>query len=106
MKMRLKLANYSVTLTKRGQSNGEPIPMAGVPYHGEQLHRQINQQRSLSCHLEQTSSLREQRPRQTRGCAHHYPEQPVIALRCHMMTAIGLFQFAQKEKLGGLPIAT
>ncbi len=22
-----------ITLTKRGQSNGEPIPMCGVPYH-------------------------------------------------------------------------
>ena len=25
-----------ISLTKRGSSNGEPIPMAGVPYHAEE----------------------------------------------------------------------
>ena len=98
----------SITLTKRGQSNGEPIPMAGVPYHSADnyIAKLTNNGHSVAI-CEQTSlPQRAKAPSNARLCASLPQEQPVIALRCHMMTAIGLFQFAQKEKLGGLPIAT
>lgn len=40
-----------ISLTKRGASAGEPIPMAGIPHHAGQLPRQTGQSGRVGGHL-------------------------------------------------------
>ena len=41
----------STSLTKRGASAGEPIPMAGIPHHAVENYRQAGESGRVGCHL-------------------------------------------------------